>query len=53
MIYDDMDRLWGEMKPIDEEYLVGLADGQSVEFGDAVFRLFIRLDMLFITMLMC
>lgn len=39
MIYgDDMDRLWGEMKPIDEEYLVGLADGQSVEFGDAVFQ---------------
>ncbi|WP_353165275.1 MBL fold metallo-hydrolase [Empedobacter brevis] len=39
MIYgDDMNRLWGEMKPINEEYLVGLADGQSVEFGDVVFQ---------------
>ena len=39
MIYgDNMDSLWGEMKPIDEEFLVGLSDGQSVEFGDAVFE---------------
>ncbi|MEG0696757.1 MAG: MBL fold metallo-hydrolase, partial [Algoriella sp.] len=35
---DQMETLWGEMKPIDEEFLVGLADGQSVEFGDAVFQ---------------
>ncbi|UWX67768.1 MBL fold metallo-hydrolase [Empedobacter stercoris] len=39
MIYgDEMDRLWGEMKPINEEFLVGLRDGQSVEFGDTVFE---------------
>ena len=39
MIYgDSMDRLWGKMKPIDEEYLVPLGDGQSVEFGDTVFQ---------------
>ncbi|WP_333662526.1 MBL fold metallo-hydrolase [Chishuiella changwenlii] len=39
MIYgDSMDRLWGKMKPIEEEYLVPLGDGQSVEFGDTVFQ---------------
>ena len=39
MIYgDSMDSLWGKMKPIDEEYLVPLGDGQSVEFGDTVFQ---------------
>jgi len=39
MIYgDSMDRLWGKMEPIDEEYLVTLGDGQSVEFGDTVFQ---------------
>ncbi|GGF03006.1 Glyoxylase, beta-lactamase superfamily II [Chishuiella changwenlii] len=39
MIYgDSMDRLWGKMKPIDEEYLVPLGDGQTVEFGDTVFQ---------------
>ena len=35
---DQMETLWGEMEPIDEEFLVGLANGQSVECGDAVFR---------------
>lgn len=35
---DQMETLWGEMKPIDEEFLVGLANGQSVEFGDVVFQ---------------
>ncbi|SUP54705.1 hydroxyacylglutathione hydrolase [Weeksella virosa] len=40
-IYQDkMDSLWGEMKPIKEESLVGLADGQSVEFGNAIFETF-------------
>ncbi|WP_313376019.1 MBL fold metallo-hydrolase [Chishuiella sp.] len=39
MIYgDDMNRLWGKMEAIDEEFLVPLSDGQSVEFGDAVFN---------------
>lgn len=35
---ENMEPLWGEMKPIDEEFLVGLADGQIVEFGNAVFE---------------
>ncbi len=35
---DQMEVLWGEMKPINEEYLVGLGDGQEVEFGDVVLK---------------
>ncbi|MBS7332128.1 MAG: MBL fold metallo-hydrolase [Weeksellaceae bacterium] len=33
---DDMNRLWGEMKPIPEDQLVGVADGNKIEFGDVV-----------------
>lgn len=35
MIYqDDMERLWGEMKPIDEKLLVGVDDGDEIEIGE-------------------
>lgn len=34
MIYgDDMERLWGEMKPIDEKLLIGVDDGDEIEIG--------------------
>ncbi|MBA5628429.1 MBL fold metallo-hydrolase [Moheibacter lacus] len=34
MIYgDDMDRLWGEMKPIDEKLLVAADDGEVLKIG--------------------
>ena len=34
---DDMERLWGEMKPIPEDQLVGVTDGNIIEFGDVKF----------------
>jgi len=35
MIYgDQMETLWGEMKPIPEDQLVGVKDGNIIEFGD-------------------
>jgi len=35
MIYgDQMESLWGEMKPIPEDQLVGVKDGNIIEFGD-------------------
>jgi len=33
---DDMDRLWGAMKPIPDDQLVGVKDGNVIEFGDVV-----------------
>jgi glyoxylase-like metal-dependent hydrolase (beta-lactamase superfamily II) len=31
---DDMDRLWGEMRPVPEDQLVALEDGETVPLGD-------------------
>lgn len=31
---EDMNTLWGEMKPIPEDQLDGVKDGQTIEFGD-------------------
>jgi len=31
---DDMDRLWGEMRPVPEDQLVALEDGDEVPLGD-------------------
>lgn len=33
---DDMERLWGEMQPISEDQLVGVTDGNIIEFGDVI-----------------
>lgn len=33
---DEMDTLWGEMKPIPEDQLDGVKEGQIIEFGDVV-----------------
>lgn len=39
MIYgDDMDRLWGEMKPIDENKLVAVEDGDEIRIGSLNFK---------------
>lgn len=39
MIYkDDMDRLWGQMKPIDEKQLVAVDDGDIIEIGSLKFK---------------
>lgn len=39
MIYgDDMDRLWGEMKPIDENKLIAADDGDNIEIGSLKFK---------------
>lgn len=35
---DEMDTLWGEMKPIPEDQLVGVKDGDVIEFGDTIFN---------------
>lgn len=39
MIYqDDMERLWGAMEPIEEELLVGVADGDEINIGQHLFK---------------
>lgn len=39
MIYgDDMDRLWGNMEPIDENLLVGVDDGDEIQIGNSNFK---------------
>lgn len=39
MIYkEDMDRLWGEMKPIDENQLVAVDDGDKIQIGELTFN---------------
>lgn len=39
MIYqDDMERLWGEMKPIEEELLVAVDDGDTINIGEHKFQ---------------
>ncbi len=35
---DDMDRLWGEMRPVPEEKIVSLDDGDRIELGDRAAR---------------
>nr|WP_317633024.1 MBL fold metallo-hydrolase [uncultured Flavobacterium sp.] len=35
---DDMERLWGEMKPIANEQLVAANDGDILDFGDVKFK---------------
>lgn len=35
---DDMDMLWGEMRPIPEQQLTSISDGQSIRVGDTVFE---------------
>ena len=35
---DDMERLWGEMKPIDPQQLVAVGDGDKIEIGGVVIR---------------
>ena len=35
---DEMESLWGEMKPIPEDQLDGVRDGTIIEFGDVVFK---------------
>jgi glyoxylase-like metal-dependent hydrolase (beta-lactamase superfamily II) len=35
LIYkDDMDRLWGDMKPIAEKHLIGVDEGSEINIGD-------------------
>lgn len=39
MIYgEDMDRLWGEMKPIAENQLIAVDDGDDIEIGSLKFK---------------
>lgn len=35
---DDMDRLWGKMKPISQELLIVANDGDIIDFGDVQFK---------------
>lgn len=35
---DQMNSLWGEMKPIPEDQIVGVKDGDIIEFGDTTFH---------------
>lgn len=37
---DDMERLWGEMKPIDKDLLVGVEDGDKLDIGGVKIKAF-------------